>query len=346
MDHGPSWADSVHGPWSMVLNRSPMRSFLSRNITQVALAVILLCLCAYLASRQSLFLSPLTAAQIFKYYSPMAMLALGMTFVILTGGIDLSVGFGMMLVMFAMAGITRDHPATSPVLAILAGGAASLVLGAFNGVSVAFFRIPAFIVSLAAMVAAYGITLVISQNQSIGNLPEAMRWLGESSFSLFGHDFPMMMPVVILSYVLGGLVLTRTAFGRRLIAIGSNREAARLSGINVPKIELASYLIMALCVWVAALMQLGINRNADPKVALSDNLELNAIAIVVIGGTSLAGGKGSVGGTALGALLLALIFYGLPLIGINEPSYKKMIQASIIFLGAVLDAVQRRYMRG
>jgi erythritol transport system permease protein len=106
-----------------------------------------------------------------------------------------------------------------------------------------------------------------------------------------------------------------------------------------------AYVISGVCCWVAALMQIGINRNADPKVALSDSLELNAIAIVVIGGTSLAGGRGRMLGTALGALLLALVFYGLPLIGINEPSYKKMIQGGIILLGAVLDAVQRRYWK-
>src|SRR2546423_10982178 len=108
------WSDPVLTPTlphshTPIHPHSFMKSFRSRNLTQVALAVILLCLGAYLASRQSLFLSPLTVAQIFKYYSPMAMLALGMTFVVLTGGIDLSVGFGMMLVMFVMAGITRDH---------------------------------------------------------------------------------------------------------------------------------------------------------------------------------------------------------------------------------------------
>ena len=318
--------------------------FIRRNLSQVGLALVLLLLMGYLASRQPLFLTPGTLAQIFKYYSPMAMLALGMTFIILTGGIDLSVGFAMMLVMFAMAGQVRDHPGISPVIALGAGFLTALGVGGGIGASVAYARIPAFIVSLAAMVGSYGATLLISQNQSIGNLPEWLRWLGGSGFNIGQTEFPIMMPVVVMFYAAAAVILARTAYGRRLYAIGCNRESARLSGIDVRRTELGAYLISGLCVWIAALMQLGINRNADPKVALSDNLELNAIAVVVIGGTSLAGGRGTVAGTAMGALLLALIFYGLPLIGINEPSYKKLIQASIIFLGAVLDALQRRYL--
>ncbi len=319
-----------------------MKNAARARLPQICLAVIILVLAGFLASRQPLFLTPGTAASIFKYYSPMAMLALGMTFIILTGGIDLSVGFVMMLLMFVMAGLMRDHPTLSPMLAIGAGAGASLLVSGFVGAAVAFARIPAFIVSLAAMVGAYGLTLIISQNQSISDLPDAMLWLGGATFGLFGEDFPVMSLVVIAAYIAASIVLAKTRFGRQIFAIGSNREASRLSGIRVPRIELCAYLISGLCGWTAALMQIGINRTADPKVALSDNLELNAIAIVVIGGTSLTGGRGSISGTALGALLLALIFYGLPLININEPSYKKLIQAGIILLGAVLDAVQRR----
>jgi ribose/xylose/arabinose/galactoside ABC-type transport system permease subunit len=302
-------------------------------------------LTAYLASKQPLFLTPGTAAQIFKYYSPMAMLALGMTFIILTGGIDLSVGFVMMMLMFVIAGQIRDHPGVAPLMAMGAGLVAALGIGSVNGVAIAFFRIPAFIVTLALMVASYGGTLLISRNQSISNLPEPILWLGGANFRFLGEDFPVMSPVVIATFVAASVVLGKSAFGRHLFAVGSNREAARLSGIQVPRVEAAAYLISGVCCWAAAVMQMGINRNADPKVALSDSLELNAIAAVVIGGTSLSGGRGGVLGTAMGALLLALIFYGLPLIGINEPAYKKVIQGGIIFLGAVLDALQRRYGR-
>ena len=320
-----------------------MKSFLLKHLPQISLSALIVLLMLFLASKQSLFFQPATAAQIFKYYSPMAMLSLGMTFIILTGGIDLSVGFVMMLIMFVMAGQMRDHPQMSAATAMLWGLVAAVLVGLINGISVAIARIPAFIVTLALMVASYGVTMVISHNQAIGDLPPLLLWLGKTEFRFLGTDFPIMSLVVIGAFVLAALVLNRTRFGRHLYAVGSNREAARLSGINVPRIEISAYLLSALCLWIAAWMQMGINRNADPKVALSDNLELNAIAIVVIGGTSLMGGRGGVSGTALGALLLSLIFYGLPLVGIVEPSYKKMIQGGIIFLGAIFDTLQRRF---
>jgi ribose transport system permease protein len=320
-----------------------MKSFLLRRLPQLGLMLVILLLTGYLSSRQSLFFTPGTVAQIFKYYSPMAMLALGMTFVILTGGIDLSVGFMMMLLMFVMAGLARDHPALPPLLLLSAGMGTALLVGGLLGGAIAYGRIPAFIVTLAAMVAAYGVTLVISQNQSIRGLPAPLLWLGGTEFRFLGETFPIMLPIVVLAYGGAALLLNQTQFGRRLYALGSNREATRLSGVNVPRTEMAAYILSGLCCWTAAWMQIGINRTADPKVALSDSLELNAIAIVVIGGTSLAGGRGGVFGTALGATLLSLIFYGLPLVGINEPSYKKLIQAGIILLGAIFDTLQRRY---
>jgi ribose/xylose/arabinose/galactoside ABC-type transport system permease subunit len=324
---------------------SQLRAVILRNLPQAGLFAVILALVGYLATRSPLVLQPATVAQIFKYYSPMAMLALGMTFIILTGGIDLSVGFTMMLLMFVIAAPLKANPNASPALVLLYGLTAGMGMGGILGAAVAYARIPAFIVSLALMVGAYGATLILSQNQSIGSLPETVMWLGKTEFSLGSTSFPIMMPFVIVSFLVASLVLGKTKYGRHLFAVGSNREAARLSGINVPRVEMTAYVISGLCCFAAAVMQLGINRNADPKVALSDNLELNAIAIVVIGGTSLTGGRGSIGGTALGALLLALIFNGLPLIGVTEPSYKKLIQGGIILIGAVLDAVQRRFGR-
>ena len=319
-----------------------MKETLRRNLPLIGLILVIALFTGFLATRDRLVLTPDTLSQLFKYYSPLAMLALGMTFVILTGGIDLSVGFVMMLIMFIMAGYLRDHTGANPLIAIGLGLLASLGIGSSLGALVAYAKIPAFIASLAVMVAAYGTTMIISHDQSIGDLPVGLRWLGETNFRFLGADFPIMSLFVIAAFVIAAVVLGKTRFGRYLFAIGNNREAARLSGINVPRTEAMTYIICSVCCWAAALMQIGINRNADPKVALSDSLELNAIAIVVIGGTSLSGGRGRIAGTALGALLLAIVFYGLGLIGINEPSYKKLILAGIILLGAILDSVQRK----
>jgi ribose transport system permease protein len=295
---------------------------------------------------QPRFLSWTTVSLIFKYYSPVAVLALGMTFVILTGGIDLSVGFLMMFLMFVMAKLAAAS-GLPPGAAILAGLAAACAVGACVGACVALARIPAFIITLAVMVGAYGATLLISGNQSIGSLPPALEWLGASEFTLLGQRFPLMMPVVIALFALAALVLRRTAYGRYVYAVGSNRDGARLNGIPVNGIEVSVYVVSAVCCWLAALMQLGVNRTADPKVALSDSLELNAIAMVVIGGTSLTGGRGGVGGTALGAVLLAMLFNGLPMLGgqFGDTSWRKLVQAAVIFLGAALDAAQRYWAR-
>jgi ribose/xylose/arabinose/galactoside ABC-type transport system permease subunit len=310
--------------------------------TQLGILAVVLILALVFASIQPRFLSANTVALIFKYYSPVAVLALGMTFVILTGGIDLSVGFLMMFLMFVMAGLARKS-GLDPTLSILAGLGAGAGIGALVGGCVSLARMPSFIITLAVMVAAYGGTLLVSGNQSITNLPPAMEWLGSAQFSLGGQSFPVMMPVVIGLYALAAVVLRRTAYGRYVYALGSNREAARLNGVPVRGIETSVYVISGACCWLAALMQMGINRTADPKVALSDSLELNAIAMVVIGGTSLTGGRGGVAGTALGAVLLAMLFNGLPMLGgqFGDVSWRKLVQGGVIFIGAALDAVQR-----
>lgn len=326
--------------------KAGLASRLAPVATQLALVVVILGLVGLFGRLNPGYLSASTLAFIFRYYSPLAVLALGMTFVILTGGIDLSVGFLMMLLMFVMAALTKVA-GWSPPLALLAGLGAGLVSGGLLGFCVAVLRIPPFIVSLALMVAAYGGTLLISGNQSITNLPPALEWLGATSIPLGDARIPVTLPAVTLLYGVAGLVLRRTRYGRFIYALGSNRDAARLNGVPVAAVEASVYALMGACCWLAALMQLGLNHTADPKVALSDSLELNAIAMVVIGGTSLTGGRGGVGGTALGAGLLAVLFNGLPTLGgaFGETGVRKLVQAGVIFLGAVLDAAQRRFWR-
>ena len=326
---------------------APLAALTSRWATQLGLLVVIVALAVLFSRAQPGFLSWPNISLIFKYYSPVAVLALGMTFIILTGGIDLSVGFLMMFLMFVMAGLVKKS-GLDPTLSLLAGVGAATGIGALVGACVAFARIPSFIISLAVMVAAYGGTILISGNQSITGLPPLLEWLGSTQLRLpNGNLMPLTMPVVIALYLAAGLILTRTTYGRYVYAVGSNREAARLNGVPVGAVELSVYVLSACCAWLAGLMQMGINHTADPKVATSDNLELNAIAMVVIGGTSLTGGRGGVGGTALGAVLLSMLFNGLPMLGgqFGDTSWRKLVQGAVIFLGAILDAIQRRYVR-
>lgn len=321
-------------------------ALLRRWATPLGLLLVIGGLATVFALLQPRFLSTETVALIFRYYSPVAVLALGMTFVILTGGIDLSVGYVMMLLMFVMA-VAATRLGMPPAAALGAGLGTALLLGLGVGAAVAWARIPPFIITLAGMVGAYGATLLLSGNQSITGLPPLLEWLGGTHFELAGARLPLMLPVVVFLYASGAVALRCTTYGRALYAVGSNREAARLNGIRVVPVEASAYVAMAACAWLASWMQLGINRTADPKVALSDSLELNAIAMVVIGGTSLAGGRGGVGGTALGALLLAMLFNGLPMLGgqFGDTSWRKLVQAGIILVGAGLDTAQRALAR-
>ncbi len=317
---------AVLGPWA----------------TQIGILAVIVLLCLLFGRIQPRFISPTTVSLVFKYYSPVAVLALGMTFVILTGGIDLSVGYLMMFLMFVAAALFKRG--MDPTLALLASLGAAALIGTAVGVCVAIARIPSFIVTLAVMVAAYGATLLVSANRNITDLPALHTALGGTSFTVGDQPYPLMMPVVIGLYLLAAVVLGRTSYGRWVYAVGSNREAARLNGVRVNAVEVSVYTLMAVCCWLAAWMQLGINHTADPKIALSDSFELNAIAMVVIGGTSLTGGRGGVGGTALGAVLLCVLFNGLPMLGgqFGDTSWRKLVEGGVIFLGAVLDAVQRR----
>ncbi len=317
-------------------------SWLRAQVAQVGLAAVITLLVLLFAGREPRFLSPSTVSLIFRYYSPVAILALGMTFVVLTGGIDLSVGYVMMLVMFLTAVLARDVMPASLALAASAGFA--LALGAVVGAGVGVLRIPPFILTLSTMVGAYGATLLLSGNQSITRLDPLLTALGGASFELGGMRFPGMLLVVVAAYAVAALVLRRSSYGRAIHALGGNREAARLNGLPVARLEASAYVVMAACCWLAAWMQLGINRTADPKVALSDSLELSAIAMVVIGGTRLAGGVGGVGGTFLGFLLLSILAVGLPYLGnqFGDVSWRKIVQAGVILAGALLDALQRR----
>ncbi len=315
--------------------------------TLIGIACVLLGLVVVFSVVQPRFLSPTTLSLIFRYYSPVSVLALGMTFVILVAGIDLSVGFLMVLLMFVMAtAVTKGG--IPPVGALLLGLVSAVVVGVASGAAIAVARMPPFIVTLAVMVGANGATLLLSGNQSVGNLPPELLALGSSEVQLLGHPFPLTILLVPALYAGAALFLRRTRSGRALVAVGANREAARLSGLPIRRLEASAYVFMAICCWLAAWIQLGVNRTADPKVALSDSLELNAIAMVVIGGTSLSGGRATLAGTALGALLLAVLFNGLPMLGgqFGDTSWRKLVQAAVILAGACLDVIQRRSRPG
>jgi ribose transport system permease protein len=281
-------------------------------------------------SKGGVFLSTANLWNVLVQASVAGTIAVGMTFVIATGGIDLAVG--STLAAAAVIGGHYGHASgAAAVFAITIG--AALVFGAINGIAVAWLRIVPFVATLAMLASARGLAHQISHQTPVALYDlEAIGKIGSSR--ILGMPIPALVFLVVIA--LGWLVLNRTRYGRYVIAVGGNREAARIAGIRVRPIIFSVYVVVGLCTGIASVLQTGQLASASPVVGLG--LELDAIAAVVIGGTSLAGGRCTMIGTLFGVLTFALIFNLLTLN--NVESQIQNILRGIIILGAV--AVQRR----
>ena len=263
-------------------------------------------------------------------------IAVGMTFVILTSGIDLSVGSTMALVSLVSAelAVQADPNALIVVMAFVAPLLLGALLGAFNGGLVATNLIAPFVVTLATLVAYRGIAVWYHVNPIYG-LPVWYRELGAGR--LFG--IPYGVAAYLLVVALAWLTLSRTRFGREVYAVGGNEHASRSSGINVGMIKFSVYVVSGLCVGLAALIQNG--RTGAGQSYVGEGMELQAIAAVIIGGVSLFGGRGTIGNTVIGTLVLGVLFNGLVLLNVPSPIQNVVIGAIII--GAVtFDGYFRR----
>ena len=284
--------------------------------------ILLILVCIIATARYEAFLTPENLLNVLRQNSMLGIVALGMTFVILTGGIDLSVGS-----LLAVAGVVAAYLADyGLVVALIAAVAASAFLGLINGVVIAKGRIQPFIVTLGMMIAARGLALAVTNEQSI-RVPSAatdFTWLGQG---LIG-PIPVPIIILIIIFALGWLVLNYTAFGRHVFALGDNDEAARLMGLNTSRITILVYVISGLLSGLAGVI-LASRLGAGQPVA-GVIWELDAIASVVIGGTLLTGGKGSVISTLYGVLLLGVIFNIFNLEGQISPWWQLVLRGGIL----------------
>ncbi|HYP26252.1 MAG TPA: ABC transporter permease [Blastocatellia bacterium] len=276
--------------------RARFASFIQRQGALVALAIVIL----FAALRYEAFLTPENLLNVLRQNSMLGLVALGMTFVILTGGIDLSVGS-----LLAVAGVVAANLAgRGTLMAVLAAVGFTTLLGFINGAVIAKARIQPFIVTLAMMIAARGLALASTGEQSVrvDRLSEGFTWMGR------GWVGPVPVPVLVLAaaYALGWLVLKHTRFGRHVYALGDNEEAARLMGLNVGRVTMGVYALSGMLAGLAGVI-LASRLGAGQPVA-GTGWELDAIAAVVVGGTLLTGGLGGVGSTLVGVLLLGVIF--------------------------------------
>jgi erythritol transport system permease protein len=280
-----------------------------------------------------------------------AIMAIGMTFVILTGGIDLSVGStvglaamvsgllidrGLVLPMFGVV-VYFNVPAI--IIIVLCLG---VLVGAFNGLLVTRFNVAPFIATLGTLYVGRGLAQLSNEGATFPNLvgnPE----LRNTGFPILGAGTILGIPIVIwimmIFTALGWFVASKTPFGRQVYAVGGNERAAELSGIYVQRIKMAVYMICGMCAAMTGLITASQLVAAHP--ATGESYELNAIAAVVLGGTSLAGGRGTVWGTLIGALVIGVLTNGLVLLGVQE-FWKKVITGLVIILAVVLDQLQAR----
>lgn len=304
------------------------------NIHQYGLLIVfgIICLIISLITPQFLTISNLTI--IVTQVSINALLAFGVTFVIITGGIDLSLGS-----IVAVSGVTSAmlaHPDSYPVLIpIIMGLLAGLLMGAFNGFIITKSKIAPFIVTLGTMTIGRGLALILSDGRPVSNLSDSFNYLG--SGTVLG--IPVLILIFILVFALCSIVLSKTILGRYIYAIGGNEQAARASGINIDRVKLSVYSISGLLAGLAGILLASRITTGQPNAGAG--FELDAIAAVVIGGTSTAGGRGTMAGTLIGVLLIGVINNGLDLI--NVTSYYQQVVMGIIIIGAVvLDSLNQK----
>lgn len=270
---------------------------------------------------------------VLKQVSINGIISVGMMCVLLTGGIDLSVG--SIVALSGIVATTFAHPGEYPVIVpIILGVLAGAACGVVNGTLVAFLNLPAFIATLGMLSVASGVALVLSKGRPISNLSEQFRYIGGGSIL----GLPILIYILAAVFLIGYLILSWTNFGRYLYAIGGNEEAAKASGLSVARIKLFVYMISGICAGLAGTVLASRINAGQPNSG--EGYELDAIAAVVIGGTSLNGGIGKVSGTILGVLIVGVINNGMDLLNISS-YYQKIVKGSIIVLAVLLDRITK-----
>lgn len=276
------------------------------------------------------FLTVNNLMNVLRQVSINALIAFGMTFVILTGGIDLSVGSILALTGAVTAGLLAGG--MDPILAMLIGLVLGAILGAINGIIISKGNVAPFIATLATMTIYRGLTLVYTEGRPISGLGDSL------SFQMIGKGYflgiPVPVVIMVVAFAVLYFILKKTTFGRRVYAVGGNEEASRLSGIKVGRIKIYVYALTGALAALASLILTSRLNSAQPTAG--NMFELDAIAAVVLGGTSLTGGRGWIVGTLIGALIIGVLNNGLNLIGVSS-FFQQVVKGAVILLAVLID---------
>jgi ribose transport system permease protein len=339
-----SEAETVQAPGGALARA---RTLLVRALTTAggrggALIILLALIVAFSIAADN-FLTVDNLRNILRQYSVPAILAVGQTLVIVSAGIDLSVASTAALSGSVM-GVMYAHEGYPEPVALLMGLAAGFAVGAINGFVITKWRVPDFIATLGAFTAVRGVALLVTDGLPVPDytkaqegrtVPETVTTLGADS--VFG--IPLIAIVAGACALIGWFILSRTTLGRSAYAIGGNREAARVSGIRVERVKWSIYIFSGLMAAIAGFMLTG--RQGSANALMGEGMELQSIAAVVVGGTNLFGGEGTIGGTIIGVLIIGVLNNGLNILGVAD-FWQRVVNGSIIVAVVALDQWRRR----
>jgi ribose transport system permease protein len=316
---------------SLSIQSFPLKKF------QSLLALLILCI--VLSFMTDKFFTADNGLNVLRQVAVNVCIATGMTLVVLTAGIDLSVGSVLALCGALTAGLFKNglsFPANDlfvgfTILGAIVGGLLlGSLLGWFNGFTITRFNVPPFVATLAMLTIARGFTMLYTKGHPISNLGTDFAFIGAGI--VFGIPVPVWIAAIVV--LIAVFITQKTKLGRYIYAIGGNEQAAKLSGINIKKVKLTVYAIAGALAALGGVIVTARLDSAQPNAGIS--YELDAIAAVVIGGTSLSGGKGSVWGTVMGAIIIGVLNNGLVLLNVS-PFWQQVVKGSVILLAVVID---------
>jgi fructose transport system permease protein len=302
--------------------------------------IALVITCAFFAFTTERFFSGENLSLILQQVTVVGVIAIGQTLIILTAGIDLSCGMVMALGSIVMTKFAVELGLPTPI-AVLAGIGVTALFGLANGLLVTKVKLPPFIVTLGTFNIAFAITQLYSNSQTVTDLPDAMTWLG-NTFAIGGTNVAYGTVLMILLYLGVWFWLRETGAGRHVYAVGNNPEATRLVGIPTERVLLSVYVLAGVFYGIASLLAVARTGVGDPNAGQTENLD--AITAVVLGGTSLFGGRGVILGTLMGAIVVGVLRNGLTLMGVSSV-YQVLVTGILVILAVTVDQLSRRASR-
>ncbi len=311
------------------------------NIKKFQSLIALLLLCIVISILSDKFFTAENGLNVLRQVAVNVSIATGMTLIVLTAGIDLSVGSVLALCGALTAGLFKNglefvsadlYIGFTVLGAILGGLILGAMLGWFNGFTVTKFNVPPFVATLAMLTIARGFTMLYTKGHPISNLGKDFAYIGNGSF--IGIPVPVWIALIVV--LIAVFITQKTKLGRYIYAIGGNEQAAKLSGINIKKVKMTVYAMAGALAALGGIIVTARLDSAQPNAGIS--YELDAIAAVVIGGTSLSGGKGSVWGTVMGAIIIGVLNNGLVLLNVS-PFWQQVVKGGVILLAVIIDKI-------